>query len=489
MQQQQTMIPMLVSGFHKETLAEKSYWIVQEKYDGWRLIYNSATRSFTTKRGHPYNVDESIHRQMDALVASAALPEGVEMVLDGEMFYGYGYLTVADTTAKTNINHDPRYFYQRFVIFDAPFVRGVYQERLQWLRNHVQPTSNVFIANTLTLGDNIIMQPHVEKDALEIESFYSTVLEIGGEGIVYKPVDNLYQWNTRCPLFMKRKPVDHDEVVILGYKVSKGGALKNGPGYVSSYIVQKPYNILTGTEGPMFNVTCKTDDPYPVGTHIVIKYNQLTAADYIPKFAQVVGKLENGCLDGSGGDGTSNVVCLVNPVNPKEPRFRQPRNFKIPEECMTTKDWYMRSHEFPRKLGAGDKVGVSGTFGDIYVVACARNGTDIYCSCPDWLYQSAAQNIRTCKHCISVCGFEAEIARNVDFRGREKQKIINTILGIKPEKIKAKKVNDDITALPIDPAANIFQWGNGNEANGGKKARKPKKVADALPPPPIAAAV
>lgn len=459
MQQSQQMIPMLVSGFQKETLASKPYWIVQEKYDGWRLIYNSATRAFTTKRGHPHNVDESIHKQMDALVAAAALPDGVTMILDGEMFNGYGYLTVADASVENAYRYDPKYFYQRFVVFDAPFIAGVYQERLQWLRTNIRPTANVFIANTLTLPDgNIVVQPQIEKDALEIESFYSTVLEIGGEGIVYKPVDNLYQWNTRNSLCMKRKPIDYDEVIIQGYKVSKDGALKNGPGYVSSYIVQKPYNILTGLEGPEFSVTCKTNDPYPIGTQIVIKYNQLTAADYIPKFAQVVGvRKDDGSIDNSKSDDTpTGCLMVIDPVNKKEPRFRQPRNFKRPNECMATKDWFKRSHECPRVLVAGDKVGVIGSFNDVYVVACARNGVDVYCSCPDWLYQPNAQNVRTCKHCISVCGLEAEKSRGVQFR-REPQKYVDVILGIKPKNKNAKKGNDANIA-EYNPNENMFSW-------------------------------
>ena len=47
----------------------------------------------------------------------------------------------------------------------------------------------------------------------------------------------------------------------------------------------------------------------------------------------------------------------------------------------------------------------------MYKVTRAANSNSIYCSCPAWKFQRLNPAVRTCKHCIAVCGAKAERLR------------------------------------------------------------------------------
>jgi hypothetical protein len=461
-QEEVDLVPVLVSGYDKSKLVEKPFWYVQEKYDGIRCVYRNGV--FYTKHGHVITPDAGtveILSDIGQLLMNAGRGD---MVLDGEYFRGYTHKTI-QTIPNTGAN-PPAYhkdaLYARFVVFDAPSIEGPYQERFEWLKETIQNTKTLFIANTLVVDGSDMIVPHGEH-AEQVDKFYNEIIKKGGEGIVYKPVDFIYEWGVkrgkRLQLLMKRKHADYDEVTITGYHTTKQAAAQGREGYVSAYVVEG------ASFDSSFKVTCKTNDPYPIGTKITIKFNQYHAANYIPKFPSVVGVVRSGSLllDSCGGEGGNNgEEVVIEPVKPIEPRF-PPRKApkKLPDECLSLLDWYKNSVECPRVLNPSEKVTVIGSHGDNYIVQCARAG-NVYCTCPAWLWQKEDSAIRTCKHCVAVCGVEAIKAQGAKF---DEEKIINAILNIKPTK-KSKKAKQSADAddgaadmNEYNKDSNIFRWG------------------------------
>lgn len=63
-------------------------------------------------------------------------------------------------------------------------------------------------------------------------------------------------------------------------------------------------------------------------------------------------------------------------------------------------------------LKPGESVMVKGKKDEIYKVTRSKKIPEsVYCSCPAWKYQRLNPVIRTCKHCVAVCGKEAEELR------------------------------------------------------------------------------
>lgn len=63
-------------------------------------------------------------------------------------------------------------------------------------------------------------------------------------------------------------------------------------------------------------------------------------------------------------------------------------------------------------LKEGECVRVIGESGNTYFVKKSnKNPFSVWCSCPAWKYQRLTPTLRTCKHCIAVCGKEKEDER------------------------------------------------------------------------------
>lgn len=105
-------------------------WIVQEKLDGWRALWDG--KQLLTRQGERYNAPQWF---LDGL--PAGLP------LDCELYAGRGNLRkIAGMVAGDWSGLE-------FVAFDAPTVTGGYLERIAAAREGCSPTVRIALSSTL----------------------------------------------------------------------------------------------------------------------------------------------------------------------------------------------------------------------------------------------------------------------------------------------------------------------------------------------------
>ena len=57
-------LPMLVHQYDSKLVKAWPYLLLSEKYDGWRLVYNHLSKTFTTRTGKILPVPEYITSEM-----------------------------------------------------------------------------------------------------------------------------------------------------------------------------------------------------------------------------------------------------------------------------------------------------------------------------------------------------------------------------------------------------------------------------------------
>jgi len=362
--------PMLLSVYEEGILAKSPSWFISEKYDGWRMMYRNG--AFYSRTGQELSVPAEMRKQMEQF--------GNDVVLDGELWLGYGKFT--EIQAALNDGSDKL----KFLVFDMPSSNGPFQERFKDMTK--------LFANHDTSLVQLVEQMEVDNaDVTAINKYYDTVINKGGEGIVLKPSSLMYEYGKRSNMYLKRKPWDTMDVVVVGYFTTKTQSSDNG--YVSSLVCET-------AEGKTFKVQFKSYNAPAIGTTVVIKYSQTTVTG-LPKFPQLVN---------TSSAVTKKIVKARK--NPKTPKI--PKTPKVPEikplditNLMSMAQWKAKGGYV---LQNAEEVHVkSDRTDEVYVVKRAKQGDSVYCSCPAWKFQKLTPVCRTCKHCIAVLGAKTDAIR------------------------------------------------------------------------------
>ncbi len=355
--------PMLLSVYGESILAKSASWFMSEKYDGWRMMYHKG--EFTSRSGLKINVPPEMMKDIEQF------GDDNNLIFDGELWNGYGKFTEIQSdlnVSSTNL---------KFLVFDMPSAPGNFQERLKELSKCF---AEVKISTIKLVKHQEVGNTNVET----INKFYDNVIQNGGEGIVLKPSNLMYEFGKRSTMFLKRKPWDTMEVPIVGYFTSK--EKQNNEGYVSSLVCE--------TAGKPFKVQYKNYNAPDIGTQITIKYSQTTVTG-LPKFPQLLNMKPTI---------TTKTTKIIKP----EPiEIVQEKN--VPSCALTIAEWTARGGF---SLQNGEAVQVkSDRTDEVYIVKREKQGESVYCSCCAWKYQKLNPVCRTCKHCIAVLGVKADAIR------------------------------------------------------------------------------
>lgn len=247
------------------------------------------------------------------------------------------------------------------------------------------------------------------KDTTTIDRIYDEVIARGGEGIVLKPGTQMYVFNTRPMSFMKRKPEDLTEVVVVGHYKGPNAA-KMPDDYIASLVCKMVDSDRTTKE---FKVTYKNCVQIAIGTVIRIKHNDYTSTG-LPKFPVFMGVRDKSDLDRhvmaevsktvsgcSSSTMKNNKGCVVD-VEVVSKTLKKSTGIKAKEKGVDNR--VLDGTE----LAPGKFVLVESERDPsiVYTVQMSRAGDCVYCSCPAWKYQKISPNLRMCKHTISVYGKE-----------------------------------------------------------------------------------
>lgn len=88
------------------------------------------------------------------------------------------------------------WYNMKFVVFDAPFCPGTFEERYKFLQDILQP---------LQMDDRVLVAPMVRCTGKEhLDQFYANTLASGGEGVMLRQPGSPY-CSGRSPTLLKLK--------------------------------------------------------------------------------------------------------------------------------------------------------------------------------------------------------------------------------------------------------------------------------------------
>lgn len=227
--------PMLASPLAKGNIVHWPDWVIEEKFDGHRLIVhvNGRTSGDVEAYSRPRKDGRMLSRELPIGLAKdlAKLPRGV---YDGELLAGDTATDVKRTDLEDSL---------RFVLFDVIQMADVcvtatpYEQRRTMLEKLtcIQGRVQLSLSKRLTRQD-------------DVTRFVEQVWKRGGEGAILKRLRSTYQVNTRSKDWLKIKRVEHFTLKVVGFGQSRGSV--RFPGH--------PFAIVKLRDDEGHETTCKT---------------------------------------------------------------------------------------------------------------------------------------------------------------------------------------------------------------------------------------
>ena len=230
----------------KWTGSDPTGWIVSEKLDGWRCVWN-------------YN--KFLSRSGKIIDAPVWFTENFpNEKLDGEIWAGRGNFEKVASATMGSRGLDWKAVV--YVVFDAPDFPGGFEKRIEYARQIVKPESRAVVITTWKCTGKKQLLDKLDE-----------VVAGGGEGLMLRKSGSKYENKRSDTLLKVKKWTDSEAVVIAHVEGTR-------PGLCGSLQVMtkdgKVFKIASGLTEEMAH------NPPPIGTVITYKYELLTK-DGIPR--------------------------------------------------------------------------------------------------------------------------------------------------------------------------------------------------------------
>jgi DNA ligase len=229
-------------------------YLVSEKYDGVRALWNGKALRF--RSGRPVDAPAWFISKLPA------------QALDGELWLGRGRFEALSGIARKAEPQDDEWRQIKYMIFELPDVPGTFAERAQRIKEIVAQTRwpQLVAVEQFRIADRAALKRKLDE-----------VVRGGGEGLMLHLADAAYVTG-RSDVLLKLKPLLDTEAVVIEHIPGKGKYL----GMMGALRVQSPdgKRFLIGT-----GFTDKTrKSPPSVGASITYTYRGLTNTG-LPRFA------------------------------------------------------------------------------------------------------------------------------------------------------------------------------------------------------------
>ena len=233
-------------------------FLVSEKYDGARVWWNG--RQLLSRGGIVYHAPAWF---------TNPLPDHV---LDGELWIGRGQFQLLMQTIRDAHPDEQAWRSVRFMVFDAPTLTGGFRQRQTGLTLILAGQQAEWIQQ---------VEQHDIANTLQLQQMLSEVVSQGGEGLILQRANAPY-YPGRHGGFLKLKPYQDDEAIVVGYKPGKG----KYTGMTGSLIVEDP-------QGRRFKLGSGLSDsdrqhPPAIGARVTYRYQGRTVSGK-PRFARFLG--------------------------------------------------------------------------------------------------------------------------------------------------------------------------------------------------------
>jgi DNA ligase 1 len=245
--------PLILANVWSEEF-DPSQYLVSEKYDGARALWDGKTLRFRSGRA------------VSAPVWFIALlpPEK----LDGELWIARGQFEKLSGAVRKNTPVDDEWREIKYMIFELPDAPGTFAERYAAIQALVKRIDSSAIRAVEQVRGTT-------RDALRTQ--LDAIVKDGGEGLMLHLADAPYSTG-RSDKLLKLKPLDDTEARVIAHLPGRG----KYAGMMGALRVEMP-------DGKRFNIgTGFTDEtrksPPAVGTTVTYTYRGLTATG-LPRFA------------------------------------------------------------------------------------------------------------------------------------------------------------------------------------------------------------
>ena len=124
--------PLLLAKVYQADIQLENYW-VSEKYDGVRAYWNG--KNFISRQGNVFHAPEWFKQ---------SLPK---YALDGELWLGRGKFAALSGLVRRKSPNNHHWKKVKYMIFDLPDHKGIFDERLKKLKEVVAGKGTVFTLN------------------------------------------------------------------------------------------------------------------------------------------------------------------------------------------------------------------------------------------------------------------------------------------------------------------------------------------------------
>ena len=206
--------PMLANGAEPEFLdkvEDNEDWIVGTKYDGFRcFFYIGDDRNWLITRGNK-DMSDNVPQLRDAPLSALS-----GTVLDTEAIASSHSLwdtkSILGALPQRAISFQKSHGELKLILLDLP--RVVNQDIMvcPWFERRATLWS--IMEQLRRINMNVMCEQMTKKGKLE---WYERIVKSGGEGVVAKNVNGLYQPGVRSKDWIKVKRVETEDVVIMGF--------------------------------------------------------------------------------------------------------------------------------------------------------------------------------------------------------------------------------------------------------------------------------
>lgn len=196
----------------RKVLADPDF-VGEEKIDGNRYVaIFEKDRVYFTSRRESVKTGEKVEKGLNFPHLNKVVPELVGTVIDGEILVGKNSATTTKVTGaspETAIKIQKELGFARYYVFDILYYKNinVKNKPLYLRRQLLEEAINVWNNRYVTLVGQY-------EDKVEL---FNTIIEAGGEGIVIKNKNSLYEEGKRSDNWIKWKKEKTYDVVITGF--------------------------------------------------------------------------------------------------------------------------------------------------------------------------------------------------------------------------------------------------------------------------------
>lgn len=230
-------------------------YLVSEKYDGVRALWDGRTLRF--RSGRPVPAPEWF---------IARLPP--DQPLDGELWLGRRQFDALSALVRSEPPDEAAWRRVRYMVFELPDAPGTFEERARRIAE---------LAERLAWPQLQAVPQRRVADRTELRRWLDETVRAGGEGLMLHLASAPYVTG-RSDVLVKLKPLLDAEAVVVGHRPGRG----KYAGMLGALEVQTPEGrrFLLGTG---FTDAERREPPAP-GSTVTYRYRDLTASG-LPRFA------------------------------------------------------------------------------------------------------------------------------------------------------------------------------------------------------------